>query len=343
MKAYRLLLLAVLVSAAIHAAVIVGTPGSLAKSEGDDLVTYSATLDEGATVLDTAAPPKPAPPKPARKPRPKAKLAPLPNDLFAQAPSIEAEPQLPDLAPTPDLTPKPERVAIANPTAPPPAQETPAPEPFNTAALPGRMKISYSLTSSFADGRATYEWERDGDDYTISCEAEAVGFFTLFLEGRILQESRGKVTSQGLRPERFVERRPNNPAEGLEFDWSAKKVTFDRDGEKRTGDLKENTVDWLSMIFQLAHQPPKGETFGMSVYTQKRMYQFQLKVVGEEEIEIPIGKVRALHIRHADEQKNEFVDVWLGIDQHYVPVKMRYPVARNRIMVEQTATDITER
>jgi hypothetical protein len=50
-----------------------------------------------------------------------------------------------------------------------------------------------------------------------------------------------------------------------------------------------------------------------------------------------------LHLRHANEAENEYVDVWLGIDQHYVPVKMRYPVARNRVMVEQTATRISVR
>jgi hypothetical protein len=35
--------------------------------------------------------------------------------------------------------------------------------------------------------------------------------------------------------------------------------------------------------------------------------------------------------------------VWLGIDQHYLPVKMRYPVAKMRLMVEQSAARISER
>jgi hypothetical protein len=34
--------------------------------------------------------------------------------------------------------------------------------------------------------------------------------------------------------------------------------------------------------------------------------------------------------------------VWLGVDQHYLPVKLRYPVARGRLMVEQTATSIKD-
>jgi hypothetical protein len=189
-----------------------------------------------------------------------------------------------------------------------------------------------------------YEWERDGDRYVISGEAQAVGFFTLFLEGRILQESRGRITEAGLRPERFVETKPGSPPEGLEFDWSAGKVTFDKGGDKRVDDLKDNTVDWLSMIFQLAARPPTK----VAGLRHARLHAAAHVPVppaghGRREIEIPLGKVRALHLRHVNEAQTEFVDVWLGVDHHYMPVKMRYPVARNRVMVEQTATRIVAR
>jgi len=53
--------------------------------------------------------------------------------------------------------------------------------------------------------------------------------------------------------------------------------------------------------------------------------------------------VRALHLRHTDPEDQSEVDVWLGVDQHYLPVKLRYPVAKNRMTVEQSATQVTER
>jgi hypothetical protein len=93
------------------------------------------------------------------------------------------------------------------------------------------------------------------------------------------------------------------------------------------------------MIFQLAHVPPTTGAQELQVFTQRRMYRFRLQVLGIEEIDIPLGKVRALHLRHEDPAKSaEAVDVWLGVDQHYLPVKLRYPVARNRLVVEQVAT-----
>ena len=348
---YRLALLALAASAVIHAAIIAGTPGRLgAGVEEPAAAIYSATLDGGlvveSDVTGSAPKPAPAPKRAASKPKPRpAPPAPKPEAMVAQAPELESpllppEPELPqDVPPAPAPEPKPEVVALAQPAVPVKALE---PEPFPTRALPGRLKIVYALNSSFADGKATYEWEREGDNYVITGEAFAEGFFTLFLEGRVLQESRGKVTTEGLRPEKFSERKPGYPPEGLEFDWSGRKVTFDRKGEKSTSELGDNTVDWLSMLFQLAHRPPKGDAFDVRVYTQRRLYTFRLKVMGEDELDLPIGKVRALHLRHVDEAKNEYVDVWLGVNQHYMPVKLRYPVARNRFMVEQTAIRISE-
>jgi hypothetical protein len=210
--------------------------------------------------------------------------------------------------------------------------------------MPPELSIEYHLTSAVADGRAAYHWDRDGDSYRIRGEAEAEGFFTLFLEGRVLQESRGTVTATGLRPERFTEQRPNAGEEGLRFDWDARKVTFERNGEARTTPLEDNTVDWLSMIFQLAHTPPSDRALDLQVFTQRRLYRFKLEVLGIEEIDIPLGRVRALHLRHLDPTRgDESVDVWLGIDQYNLPVKMRYPVARNRLMVDQVATRVSAR
>jgi Protein of unknown function (DUF3108) len=227
-------------------------------------------------------------------------------------------------------------VALALPSVPP------APEPlFRADALPANLRITYALTSPLVEGEAEYTWKRDGERYEISGSAEASGFFTLFLEGRITQESSGTVTPEGLRPERFSERRGATPEEGLAFDWNARTVEFRRGPASRTGVLTDSTVDWLSMIFQLAHLPPAKEGTVIRVYTQRRMHEYKLQVVGREELDLPLGRVTTIHLRHEGARPEEAVDVWLGVDHHHLPVKLRYPVARGRLVVEQTATSIT--
>ncbi|HUQ28970.1 MAG TPA: DUF3108 domain-containing protein [Usitatibacter sp.] len=335
---YRFLALALLGSAALHAAVMVGMPRRLDAMVGKPDSPYSASLDAAASVMEAPAPdatPAPAKPRTRRAApllAPEALLDPIAPETLAAAPVAQPEIAPPEIA-------RPEVVALAQPAVPVKALEPPR---FKAEALPADLSITYQLSSAMADGRAVYNWSRDGDSYTITGEAEAVGFFTLFLEGRVLQESRGTVTPTGLRPERFTERKPSMPVEGLEFDWAGRKVTFDRHNEKKTEPLADNVVDWLSMIFQMAAvPPPSGEDYELRVLTQRRYYTFRLKVLGEEEIEIPLGKVRALHLRHVDEKDaSEVVDVWLGLDQHYLPVKLRYPVAKNRLTVEQAATRV---
>jgi len=211
--------------------------------------------------------------------------------------------------------------------------------------LPERLSIDYRLTAGILDAHALYRWRRKGDSYRITGEGEAVGLFRLFVDGQVFQESEGTITSVGLRPERFLEKRGGNEDEGIEFDWLKHTVTLERGENRKTAPLEGGTVDWLTMIFQLAHLPPQGDGASMNlhVYTQRRLYDFELKAVGLEEIEIPLGKVRALHLRHVDRDDGKAIDVWLGVDQHYLPVKMRYPVAKMQLMVEQSAARITER
>ena len=355
---YRPAVAALAVSGALHAAVFVGIPPHIAPPDDTPVVAYSASIDPAGTGVATAEPgpaPAAAPrPRRARSPLPKSRIAPPPEMAAAAEPAAIAVPAYPPkpeekLAPEPAPAPPepPGQLALAQPAAGPQGASRGVkalePDKFPVEALPASVSVEYQLTSAFADGRAAYHWDRDGDSYRIRGEAEAEGFFTLFLEGRIVQESRGTVTAAGLKPERFSESKPGGSPEGLEFDWAGRQVTFDRNGEKKVTPLTDDTVDWLSMIFQLAHMPPEARAFDLQVFTQRRMYRFRLDVLGTEDIEIPLGRVRALHLRHADPEKKETVDVWLGIDQHYLPVKLRYPAARNRLVVEQVATRVTTR
>ncbi len=337
-RAWRTAAVALAASAALHAGVLVGYRAP----EGE--VSLEAPSYEAVLAPVPAAEPAPAAP-PAPKPRPRPRKAePRPGEAVAflplgadeiafplpseEEPPAQAEPLLED------------KVAIAWPTVPPAAPELP---PFRPDALPADVTIAYSLTSSFADGEAEYTWTRDGDRYEITGSAQAVGFFTLFLEGRIDQSSSGRVTAEGLRPDRFTERRGDTPEEGLRFDWNAHQVEFRRGDNVRTAPLTDSTVDWLSMIFQLAHTPPSGDAMTLRVFTQRRLYEYRLQVLGREDIELPFGRARTLHLRHTGEKPEETVDVWLGADQFYLPVKLRYPVARNRLVVEQTATSVKVR
>jgi hypothetical protein len=345
---YRAAAVAVALSGALHGAALMAWHPLHEAAVSLESPAYAARL-EPATAAQAAAEPAPPPPPPRPKPRPKPAPRPeeavafLPDAVESPPPPAEeapaaAEPEAPAAETAPPAPP--EAVALAKPPAAAPAPELP---PLRPEALPEEISIRYSLSSAFADGESDYTWKRDGDRYRISGSAQATGFFTVFLEGRIEQSASGRITPEGLQPERFSERRGDTPEEGLAFDWAARTVEFRRGDSVRSAPLTDSTVDWLSMIFQLAHRPPSGKAMDLRVFTQRRMYQYRLEVVGDEELELPLGRTKTVHLRHAGNKPEEAVDVWLGVDQHYLPVKLRYPVARNRLVVEQTATSIKAR
>lgn len=355
---YRFLAAALAASLALHAAVFLTLPPRLEWIESPPEPPFEAEL------LPPPPAPVPAPVAkrpPTRKPVHKVQRPhPAPRRTLAKAPppvphlltAATPEPELPAVPPpAPEAPPAPpgprDDVALAEPVIPwMPRFPEPAPEPapFPMEGLPSRLSIDYELTSGPLRANAAYEWQRDGDSYRIVGEGRAVGLFRIFEDRKILQESEGTITSAGLRPERFVEKGAGDH-EGIEFDWLKHQVTLEHGTSRKTAPLGDDTVDWLTMIFQLAHTPPRtqGETLNLHVYTQRKLYDFGLKVMGVEEIRIPLGTVRALHLRHIDPQDGEATDVWLGVDQHYLPVKMRYPVGKINLMVEQSASRITER
>ena len=339
--AWRPAAVALAASAVVHGTVLVGVQVPAGEDDGALLApSYEAVL-AAPPAVEVAPAPAPPPPKPRARPKPKAPRA---EETVAFLPAAIEESALAPLAAAdalaPEPEPLPEMVALAQPAVPPPP---PALPDFRPEALPAEVTIAYALTSAFADGEAEYTWKREDDRYEITGTAQATGFFTLFLEGQIYQTASGRVTPEGLRPERFTERRGDTAEEGLAFDWPARQVEFRRGDSSRTAALTDTTVDWLSMIFQLAHLPPKGDTMPLRVFTQRRLYDFRLQVVGEETLELPFGTVRTLHLRHEGEKPEQAVDVWLGLDQFHLPVKLRYPVARNRLVVEQVATSVRAR
>jgi hypothetical protein len=355
---YRIVAAAVLVSAILHAAVFVGMPPRFDAIDATATEVFSAQLAPALSPAPPAPPKEPTPapkrvvaPRPHVVRRPPIAPAPVPELLAAAKPAPDARSFIapaPEPEPEPAPPPAPQDSALAEPIIPwmpPPPPAAPPPDAFPMEGLPEHLAIDYELSSGLLHAHAVYRWSRDGDSYRITGDGEADGLFHLFLRGAIRQESIGTITSVGLRPERFTETKPDTPREGLEFDWPKHEVVFQRGDNRKAQALTDGTVDWLTMMFQLAHEPPPvdGDSMTLKVFTQRRLYTFNLKMLGIEEIEIPMGKVRALHLRHVDPEDHQAVDVWLGVDHHYLPVKLRYPAAKNRLTVEQSAVSIAER
>jgi len=249
-------------------------------------------------------------------------------------------PVLPELAPEPEA---PELPPYATQEAlPPPSAERAAtpPEPELAPAeprLPPRGMIRYRVDrgdSNFEIGYAQHEWEIADGQYRLRSVVETTGLVWLFKSLRMEMESRGTITDQGLRPDSFVIRRNGKESgEQASFDWESMKV---RVGNRPEEALAYGAQDLLSFNYQLGFLPNAGAGSTLPIATGKKYGLYRLEFLGDEEIEVPAGVLRTLHLRAPGDNSTE---LWLAYDYLLLPVKIRHVDSKGDSFV-QVATQV---
>lgn len=306
-------------SLAVHAAALFGPELDLS-GPPETVLRLNAELrplPAAAVLSPVAAPMPPAVAKVPRPPKP-APLASAPSDNML-APVALNEPEV-EIAPVEPLTAKP---------PPPPA------EPL----LPASGVLRYALFKSSLGmqiGRTEQRWEFFADGtYRLLAITETTGIAALLKPVRIEQESRGRMVAGGLQPEHFTTLKNGRDAnENAEFDWSTAEVRLSRDSSVQA--ISPGTQDALSFNYQLAHLGRLAEGRSLGVVTGKKYERYAVDALGEEEIEVPAGHFRTLHLRVQTETVTE---VWIALDQRGLPVKIRFTDKKGESF-EQVATEI---
>ena len=261
------------------------------------------------------APKPPKPPKPPRKVEKVASASPVLSIPEASAVGAAAA----TAAAAPD--------APASGAAPPLAS---APSAAIESRLPPHGLIRYRVDrgdSNFEIGVSRHEWEIADGRYRLTSLVETSGLVWLIKAYRIEMESRGWLTAEGLRPESFVIRRNGQETrEKAVFDWENMTV---RVGDRAEQALTLGAQDLLSFNFQLGYlaHPEAGST--MHIATGRKYGVYRIEVLGDEEIEVPAGVMRTLHLRAPGVNTTE---LWL-------PVKIRHVDSKGDSFV-QVATQI---
>lgn len=192
-------------------------------------------------------------------------------------------------------------------------------------AAPKQVKLTYEATrngQAFANVTETYQQE--GNRYRIESVTKGVGVYALFGERRLTSE--GEVTAQGLKPEHFELHQGDNEKRSLytDFDWKASQLTMKVKGKPNSVALEPGTQDLSSFIYQFMFAPPSGEELNLPVTTGKKLRNYHYKITAKaEQLETPAGKFKVMHLEDADKDAAEDgKELWLGVDQHYLPVKL---------------------
>jgi len=313
------LLVALVGSLAIHGVALFGTDVELFGG-GPEPLTLQAEIQP--------PPPAPAPEavRPARKP-PARPAKPGPLATAGPAPVTVPVPAEVPMAEVPEAQPE----AVA-----PPAPAVPEPvKPVLPASGVIRFAI-YKESLGLQVGRAEHRWEFTEDGrYRLSGVTETSGLAALLRPARLEQESSGRLVAGGLQPERFRSLKNGKDAnEYADFDWTRREVRLSRDGSRRP--IAPGSQDILSLNYQLAYLAKLAEGSSLGVVTGKKYERYELDSLGEEEIAVPAGRFRTLHLRAMTDSVTE---IWIALDRARLPVKIRFTDKKGESF-EQVATEL---
>lgn len=166
-----------------------------------------------------------------------------------------------------------------------------------------------------------------GGEYELTSNAQGVGIVALLARGQSLRrESRGAIGATGLLPRSFSEQRGADYRLNAEFDWQAREVVLtNAQGERSREPVAANAQDRLSFPYQLAFAPgaPPAE-FTVQVADGRFLTAYRFRLVGTETITTGLGEVKALHYTKVLSGDDTGFDLWLGLEQQLLPVRVRY-------------------
>lgn len=288
-------------------------------------------------------PPPPAPPvaetPPVIKPAPSKPAK--PRKVPAQAkPTPVVAPPVPEVMPEIASETAPEAAAEIAPDSPSTAADAapPAPPPAK-AILPSSGTIRFAIIKESLGlqvGRAEHRWEfREDGSYRLTGITETSGLAALLKPVRLQVESSGRLVAGGLQPETLRTLKNGKATnENADFSWLTAEVTLARDGKARP--IARGTQDILSLNYQLAYLGQLAEGASIGVVTGKKYERYALDSMGEEEINIPAGRFRTLHLRAMTDSVTE---IWIALDRGRLPVKIRFTDKKGESF-EQVATEI---
>ena len=306
-----------------------------------------------------AAPPvqtvRVAPPKPARQPaRPRTGRSVTPAEALPAAPPAPTpQAQAADDAALPPTAAASAPVTVAtNPAStasstaavtPPPAESQAAQQP-SSYAVPGSVRLRYSVsgmqgTQPLSGVAAELLWLHDGERY------EARLAFTLLFRTLRSQTSTGRITPDGIAPDRFSDRRRAEVAAHFERDKG--KISFSNN--MPDAPLLPGAQDRLSVFFQLAAMlagAPGGLAPGTPIAVQTagpRDAESWTFVIGTvEPLVLPVGSLEAVRlVREPRGPYDQKIEAWFAPSLGWAPVRLRITEANGDTADQQLRSSET--
>jgi len=114
-----------------------------------------------------------------------------------------------------------------------------------------------------------------------------------------------------------------NRKQSIQFDHQKLKVQYTYDKKSGIADIPVNTLDRIALQLSLRCDLKQGKREGSySVFDRNKIKNYQFKVLGEEEIETPIGKLLTTKVQLLRKNKDRQTWLWFSKQHDYLLVKL---------------------
>lgn len=217
--------------------------------------------------------------------------------------------------------------ALAQTSGAAPATPTAAAEPSGPTrlAIPAALRLHYAIHGrvSFLPYRASglLHWAHDGQNYESRLEVN------VFLLGKRVQSSRGRITAAGLQPLHFNDRVDTDRT--VTFDYAQGLIRFSEGTAPEP--LMAGAQDHLSVFMQLGslmgtapqRYPPGTQLTlpAMGIYGPE---SWSIVVDGPEALSLPGGELATVRFSRAPARADEpRVELWLAPTLGWLPARIR--------------------
>ncbi|MBO9536548.1 DUF3108 domain-containing protein [Herbaspirillum sp.] len=194
---------------------------------------------------------------------------------------------------------------------------------------PPSARLEYDVQAAYnqmpVHGSGTLDWKTDGKTYRLDGKAE--DFLFTFLDF----SSSGEIDAFGVSPELYTEKRMRKSATNTHFNRARNVISFSASTESYPRNGGEQ--DRASLVWQLAaigrgdagkYRP--GAVIDLFVAGVRDGEVWRIQVLGEEDLKLPIGEMRAWHVVRMPQpgSYDQRIDIWLAPLRDWYPVRLRY-------------------
>jgi hypothetical protein len=209
------------------------------------------------------------------------------------------------------------------------------------AAPPTYIHAVYDVyKSGIKIGTMEEHFTREGERYTLRSVTTPIGILALFKPEKVVVTSTGRVTPNGLRPEKTSHRRDLDNAKNsdAEFDWSTQVLTLTHNGQRQQVPLREGTQDRLSAMYQFLFLPANARSADFPLTNGVKVDDYHYVISSGPVLETPAGTFRTRYLDDQAKPGERHNEIWLANELRSLPCQMLITEADGSTMTQVLGT-----